>query len=140
MKRQLPCDCHHVRRLLPRLLWYTWLPQGKLRMTNEQPEHAAVWRNFCFCFYSLCTQRKFYVIQISRTWQGIVRHVQDFHSAIEGALSDEEYVHELHEAMLEECASELAAGEERAAQRALRKAELKVRCMMGRSGRGAVVV
>lgn len=33
---------------------------------------------------------------------------------------------ELHEAMLEEGAAELAAGEERAQQSALRKAELKV--------------
>ena len=52
--------------------------------------------------------------------------MQDFHSAIEGALSNEEYMRELREAMLEEAAAELAAGEERAAQSALRKAELKV--------------
>jgi hypothetical protein len=52
--------------------------------------------------------------------------VQDFHSGIEGALSDAEYVRELHGAMLEEAAAELAAGQERAAARTLRKAELKV--------------
>lgn len=57
---------------------------------------------------------------------GVFWHMQDFHSAIEGALSNEEYVRELREAMLEEAAAELAAGEERAAQSALRKAELKV--------------
>ena len=35
---------------------------------------------------------------------------------------------ELHAAMLEGSAPDLAAGQERAAQRALRKAELKARC------------
>ena len=52
---------------------------------------------------------------------------QDFHSSIEDALSDAEYVAELHGAMLEQAAPELAAGQERAAQRTLRKAELKAR-------------
>ena len=54
-------------------------------------------------------------------------HAQDFHSGIEGALSNEEYVRELYGAMLEEAAAELAAGQERAVARTLRKAELKVR-------------
>ena len=56
----------------------------------------------------------------------IVQPVQDFHTAIEGALSPEEYARELYEAMLEDGAAKLERGQDRAAQRALRKAELKV--------------
>jgi hypothetical protein len=52
--------------------------------------------------------------------------VQDFHTKIEGALSDEEYVRELYEAMLEEGRDDIERGMERMAQRAVRKAELKV--------------
>lgn len=55
-----------------------------------------------------------------------VWHLQDFHSAIEGALSDEDYMAELYEAMLEEEKGALERGMELAAQRAVRKAELKV--------------
>lgn len=51
---------------------------------------------------------------------------QDFHSAVEGALSDEDYVAELYEAMLEEGREALERGMELAAQRAVRKAEVKV--------------
>ena len=51
---------------------------------------------------------------------------QDFHSAVEGALSDEDYVSELYEAMLEEGREALERGMELAAQRAVRKAEVKV--------------
>jgi hypothetical protein len=52
--------------------------------------------------------------------------VQDFHSAIEGALSDEDYVSELYEAMLEEGREALERGMELAAQRTVRKAKVKV--------------
>ena len=44
-----------------------------------------------------------------------------------GALSGPEYVERLFQAMAAEAADELAASEQRAAKRALRKAELKVR-------------
>ena len=44
-----------------------------------------------------------------------------------GALSGAEYVARLLQAMAAEAADELAASEQRAAKRALRKAELKVR-------------
>lgn len=51
---------------------------------------------------------------------------QDFHSAIEGALSDEDYVSELYEAMLEEGSEALERGMELTAQRTVRKAKVKV--------------
>lgn len=44
-----------------------------------------------------------------------------------GALSGGEYVERLYQAMAAEAADELAGSEQRAAKRALRKAELKVR-------------
>ncbi len=43
-----------------------------------------------------------------------------------GALSEAEYAERLYQAMAAEAADELAASEQRAAKRALRKAELKV--------------
>ncbi len=52
---------------------------------------------------------------------------QDFHSAVAGALSEAEYAERLYQAMASEAADDLAASEQRAAKRALRKAELKVR-------------
>ena len=52
--------------------------------------------------------------------------VQDFHTAITGAMTDEEYVRELYSAMLEDAQQALLAGMERAAQRCVKKAELKV--------------
>ncbi|KAK9832645.1 hypothetical protein WJX81_006656 [Elliptochloris bilobata] len=52
---------------------------------------------------------------------------QDFHTAVAGALSGAEYVERLYQAMAAEAADELAASEQRAAKRALRKAELKAR-------------
>ena len=54
--------------------------------------------------------------------------MQDFHTAIAGAMTDEEYVHELYNAMLEDAQQGLVSGMERAAQRCVKKAELKVRC------------
>ena len=63
--------------------------------------------------------------------EGIISKVsnacaQDFHSAIEGALSDEDYVSELYEAMLEEGSEALERGMELTAQRTVRKAKVKV--------------
>ena len=52
--------------------------------------------------------------------------LQDFHTAIAGAMSDEEYMRELYSAMLEDAQQDLVAGMERAAQRCVKKAELKV--------------
>lgn len=52
--------------------------------------------------------------------------VQDFHTAIAGAMTDEEYVRELYSAMLEDAQQELQDGMQRAAQRCVKKAELKV--------------
>jgi len=45
---------------------------------------------------------------------------------VAGALSEAEYAERLYQAMAAEAADELAASEQRAAKRALRKAELKV--------------
>ena len=52
--------------------------------------------------------------------------VQDFHTSIAGAMTDDEYVRELYSAMLEDAQQELQAGMQRAAQRCVKKAELKV--------------
>lgn len=52
--------------------------------------------------------------------------VQDFHTAIAGAMTDEEYAHELYSAMLEDAQQALLDGMERAVQRCVKKAELKV--------------
>ena len=52
--------------------------------------------------------------------------MQDFHTAIAGAMSDGEYTRELYSAMLEDAQQDLLAGMERAAQRCVKKAELKV--------------
>ena len=52
--------------------------------------------------------------------------LQDFHTAIAGAMSDDEYTRELYSAMLEDAQKDLLAGMERAAQRCVKKAELKV--------------
>ncbi|CAL8472333.1 g11876 [Coccomyxa elongata] len=57
---------------------------------------------------------------------------QDFHSAVEGALSNEDYVAELYNAMLEEGQEALERGMELAAQRAVRKAEVKAAAMRKR--------
>ena len=51
---------------------------------------------------------------------------QDFHTSIAGAMTDDEYVRELYSAMLEDAQQELQAGTRRAAQRCVKKAELKV--------------
>ena len=51
---------------------------------------------------------------------------QDFHTSIAGAMTDDEYVRELYSAMLEDAQQELQAGMQRAAQRCVKKAELKV--------------
>lgn len=61
--------------------------------------------------------------------------LQDFHTAVAGALSGGEYVERLYQAMAAEAADELAASEQRAAKRALRKAELKVRGILRGFGR-----
>ena len=51
---------------------------------------------------------------------------QDFHTSIAGAMTDDEYVRELYSAMLEDAQQELQEGMQRAAQRCVKKAELKV--------------
>ena len=51
---------------------------------------------------------------------------QDFHTSIAGAMTDEEYVRELYSAMLEDARQELQEGMQRAAQRCVKKAEVKV--------------
>ena len=53
-------------------------------------------------------------------------YAQDFHTSIAGAMTDDEYVRELYSAMLEDAQQELQAGTRRAAQRCVKKAELKV--------------
>jgi hypothetical protein len=56
----------------------------------------------------------------------IIHCTQDFHTSIAGAMSDDEYIHELYSAMLEDSQQELQQGMQRAAQRCVKKAELKV--------------
>ncbi len=56
----------------------------------------------------------------------LVHCVQDFHTSIAGAMTDDEYVHELYSALLEDSQQELQQGMQRAAQRCVKKAELKV--------------
>ena len=74
----------------------------------------------CACAVARLSQRKqHHEMRLGR--------VQDFHTAVAGALSGAEYVERLFQAMAAEAADELAASEQRAAKRALRKAELKVR-------------
>ena len=52
--------------------------------------------------------------------------MQDFHTSIAGAMTDDEYVHALYGAMMEDAEQDLQAGMQRAAQRCVKKAELKV--------------
>ena len=63
-------------------------------------------------------------------WRRDTVCVQDFHTAIAGTMTDEEYARELYSAMLEDAQQALLNGMERAAQRCVKKAELKVRSLL----------
>lgn len=52
--------------------------------------------------------------------------MQDFHTSVAGAMTDDEYVHALYNIMMEDAEQDLQAGVQRAAQRCVKKAELKV--------------
>ena len=53
--------------------------------------------------------------------------MQDFHTSIAGAMNDDECcVQALYSAMMEDAEQDLQAGMQRAAQRCVKKAELKV--------------